>query len=246
MIGLRGDGRTALLLWAVSAALIALPLARHPARLVLNLLPYTVLFALAYWALGRWAPPRAAGAALLALAVVCIVPAYGDDRTVPVAANARIDSPVLWSVTLQNPDQAVANLVRLPRLPDGTVEPRTVVARLDRDYRGAARLLAWVNGVELGTLEPLAMGTGGVSYDEVGTPVPAAVLALRPITEVVLRQSAPDPSLRIVTYAFWAGATLGADASWFFDGSSWHRGVVQPLSGFIVPGSWIVELQQRT
>jgi hypothetical protein len=228
-------------LWLLvgSALLIAAPTFHRPARLALNLLPYTVLFVLAWWGLGRAARPRARNACLLAVAVLCIVPARAGRARIEAPARARPDSPVLWSATLQHPDQAIRRFIRLPAGALARGVPYRLVVRLERAYRGPASLLATVNGVPLGRPAPMVMPGQGETTpadEDWGLPAPAAVLALRPITEVVITQDRPDPALRIITSAGWAGATLGPDAAWFFDGQAWHRGAVHPQSGEIVPG----------
>ena len=106
--------------------------------------------------------------------------------------------------------------------------------RLQDPYKGPARLLAEVNGVPLGSLHPAT--SGGDTAATLGLPVPSEVLARQGVTEIILRQDIPDRKLRIVIYREWAGTTLGVDASWFYDGATWRRGVVHALSGRIVPG----------
>ena len=220
-----------------SIALIAAPIVYYPARLVLNLLPYIVLFGVAWWILDRVARTRTRNLALLALAVLCIVPSYSDNRTIVGPAYARRDSPVLWSMTLQHPDQAILRHIRLPDSARLRGWQYRLLVRLERNYRGPARLLATVNGVPIGTVQPFFTKSAVEPFaGEWGVAVPPEVLALRPVTEIVIRQDTPDPELRTVIYSQWAGATLGVDAAWFFDGTEWHRGVVHPISGQMVPG----------
>ena len=223
-------------LWllSLSVVLMADALLEWPVRLVLNVLPFAVLFLVAWRMLRRIAQLRTVNLALCGICVVCVIPIYAESREFAAPVRARLESPVLWSMTLQHPDQAIGRYVRLPdNWPEEGVEYRLLV-RLQDQYEGPAKLLVAVNGVFLDALQP------GVSHgDSEGTlslPIPSAVLAQQGVTEIILRQDIPDRKLRIVIYREWAGATLGADAAWFYDGATWHRGVVHALSGRIVPG----------
>ena len=182
-----------------------------------------------WWVLRRVTQLWTVNLVLGVLCVTCLTPIYAETREFAAPVRARIDSPVLWSMTLQHPDQAIKRYLRLP---DGWQEEGAeyrVIVRMQDQYNGPARLLAEVNGVHLGALHPFDDANLRVS-------VPREVLAQRRIVEIILWQDIPDPKLRIVTYREWAGATLGADAAWFYDGATWHRGVVHALSGRIVPG----------
>ena len=124
-------------------------------------------------------------------------------------------------MTLQHPDQAIGRYIRLPdNWPEEGAEYRLLVRLQDR-YEGPARLLVEINGVPLGSLHPTT--SGGDTSATLGLPIPSEVLARQRVTEIILRQDRPDRKLRIVIYREWAGATLGADASWFYDGA--RRGI---------------------
>ena len=223
-------------LWllSLSLVLIAVPLWQWPVRLVLNLLPFAVLFLAGWWVLRRLAQPRTANLALGALCVGCVIPAYAEHTELAAPVRARVDSPVLWSMTLRHPDQAIGRYIRLrDDWQEAGVKYRLLV-RLQDPYKGPARLLAEVNGVSLGS--PYPTTSGGDTAATLGLPIPSEVLARQRVTEIILRQDRPDRRLRIVIYREWAGASLGANASWFYDGATWHRGVVHALSGRIVPG----------
>ena len=223
-----------LCLLSLSVVLIAVPLLQWPVRLTLNLLPFVVLFLAVWWILHRVAQPRTVNLALGALCVVCIVPAYAESREFRSPVLARLDSPVLWSMTLQHPDQAIGRYIRLPDNWQEEGKKYRLLVRLQDLYKGPARLLVEVNGVPLGSLHPTT--SGGDYGATLGLLVPSEVLARQRVAEIILRQDIPDRKLRIVVYREWAGATLGADAAWFYDGTTWHRGVVHALSGRIVPG----------
>ena len=221
-------------LFGLSMVFITVPLRHWPVRLALNLLPFSVLFLVVWWVLRRVAPPPRVNLTLGVLCVTCLTPIYAETREFAAPVRARIDSPVLWSMTLQHPDQAIKRYIRLP---DGWQEEGAeyrVLVRMQDQYNGPARLLAEVNGVHLGALYP----SRRFDFDDakLGVSVPRDVLAQRRIAEIILRQDTPDRKLRVVTYREWAGATMGADAAWFYDGATWHRGVVHALSGRIVPG----------
>ena len=223
-------------LWllSLSLVLIAVPLWQWPVRLVLNLLPFAVLFLAVWWVLRRVAQPRTVNLVLGVLCVGCVIPAYAEHTELPAPVRARIDSPVLWSMTLRHPDQAIRRYIRLTDDWQEKGMKYRLLVRLQDPYEGPARLLAEVNGVALGSLQPTI--SGGDGDGTLGLPVPSEILARQRVTEIIVRQDRPDAKLRIVIYREWAGATLGADAAWFYDGATWHRGVVHALSGRIVPG----------
>ena len=221
-------------LLSLSVVLIVVPLYQWPVRLILNLLPFTVLFLAVWWVLWRVARPRTVNLALGVLCIVCVMPAYAESRDFAAPVRARLESPVLWSMTLQHPDQAIGRYIRLPdNWPEEDAKYRLLVQLRDR-YGGPARLLVEVNGVPLGS--PQSLTSGGADGTTLGLLIPSEVLARQRVAEIILRQDRPDRKLRIVIYREWAGATLGADAAWFYDGATWHRGVVHALSGRIVPG----------
>ena len=86
-------------LWllSLSLVLIAVPLWQWPVRLVLNLLPFAVLFLAVWWVLRRVAQPRTVNLALGVLCVGCVIPAYAEHTELTAPVRARMDSPVLWS-----------------------------------------------------------------------------------------------------------------------------------------------------
>ena len=223
-----------LCLLGLSVVLIAVPLWQWPVRLALNLLPFTVLFLAVWWVLRRVAQPRTVNLALGVLCVGCVIPAYAEAREFAAPVRARVDSPVLWSMTLQHPDQAIGRYIRLPDNWQEEDAKYRLLVRLQDRYEGPAKLLAEVNGVPLGSLHPtISHGDGDGTLS---LPIPSEILARQRVVEIILRQNIPDRKLRIVIYREWAGATLGANASWFYDGATWHRGVVHALSGRMVPG----------
>ena len=226
-------------LWllSLSVVLMADTLLQWPVRLVLNLLPFAGLFLVVWWVLRRVVRPRTVNLALGVLCVVCVIPAYAESREFAAPVRARLDSPVLWSMTLQHPDQAIGRYIRLPGNWQEIGAKYRLLVHLQDPYAGPARLLVEINSVPLGSLHSL---DGGATL---GLSVPSDVLARQRITEIILRQDRPDRELRIVVYREWAGATLGADASWFYDGATWHRGVVHALSGRIVPGLPYIRLE---
>ncbi len=231
-------------LLSVSLILIAVPLWAWPVRLVLNLLPFAVLFLAVWWLLRRVAKPWIVNLTLSVLCVVCVLPVYAESREFVAPVRARVDSPVLWSMTLHHPDQAIKRYIRLPDNWQEDGKKYRLLVRLQDPYMGPARLLVEVNGVSLGTLNPT--NSHGDDDATLGLPIPNEVLARQRITEIILRQDRPDRKLRIVIYREWAGATLGADAAWFYDGATWHRGVVHALSGRMVPGLPHIWLDPRT
>ena len=97
--------------------------------------------------------------------------------------------------------------------------------------------------MDLGSLRPT--DSHGDTAATLSLPIPSEALARQRVTEIILRQDIPDRKLRIVIYREWAGATMGADAAWFYDGATWHRGVVHALSGRMVPGMPHIWLDSR-
>ena len=232
-------------LWLLSLSLILIAdvLLGWPVRFILNFLPFGILFLTVWWVLRRVAQQRTVNLALSVLCVACVIPAYAESREFAAPVRARVDSPVLWSMTLQHPDHAIKRYIRLPDDWQAAGMQYRLLARMQDPYKGPARLLAAVNGVPLGSLHPA--DSQGDTYATLGLTVPTEVLRGQDVTEIILRQDIPDRKLRIVIYRDWAGATMGPDAAWFYDGATWHRGVVHALSGRMVPGMPHIWLDPR-
>ena len=58
-----------------------------------------------------------------------------------------------------------------------------------------------------------------------------------------LNQVVPDRRQRIVAQRWPTGATLGAEASSFFDGTAWHTGTFDDATGEARAGIYILELR---
>ena len=93
--------------------------------------------------LRRVAQLRTINLVLGALCVGCVIPAYAEHTELAAPVRARMDSPVLWSMTLQHPDQAIGRYIRLrDDWQEAGVKYRLLV-RLQDPYEGAGEVARW-------------------------------------------------------------------------------------------------------
>jgi hypothetical protein len=229
------------LLLAGSLVAMAVPIVSSPVRLLLNLLPYALVFGAVWWTLARSVTPFLRNLLLATLALLCVAPAYRDDAVTRAAASSQLNSPVIWSSTLQHPAQAILVQLDQPAAPEGR---HRLTVWLAAEYRGTAKLTAEIGGAAIGTLRPRpADAEHDEDFTKLTADVPPGLLTARPTVDVVLRQDRPDASLRVITFRRPASRTLPERPSWFFDGERWHEGVVRPSDGIVVPGMPAVLLE---
>jgi hypothetical protein len=116
----------------------------------------------------------------------------------------------------------------------------TLTVPLTRDYSGPARILARVNDHDL--------GPGSIDGHLLHVAVPATVMAGQTRLTFELRASEPDPNLRIMAFRVQRGATMGAQASSYYDSvaQQWVAGTFNDGLGRPQPGIYILELSEST
>jgi len=164
----------------------------------------------------------------------------------PNITRGSLPSSMLQSIALQSPDQAIRLLLPLPRDP---AEEMMVRTSLDRPYRGNSRLNVSVNGIFVG--EMLPVGTVhrkpgvAISLEEIEVPFQTKIVGISKPMDIVLRQSIPDPALRITLWSSHLGSTYGSEAAWFANGSNWVRGIPSSRTGETsngIPIVWLVNI----
>lgn len=218
---------------AAGALFIAAALQRWPSRLAINLLGYALLAVPLVWLVQHRAGPGAARKAALVLAVFCFLPTNGDVRQPPVVERSAAGSPFRWSVGWPVDGWLLRHEIRLDRAAGG---PRDLWIPLAARYDGPARVHVSVNGRPLGEARP--------EGDSVRITLPADVLADETRLAIELRQEPRDPALRLLATRWAGGASLGHDASSFFDGERWRQGTLDDVAGRLQPGTYVLRLER--
>jgi len=154
---------------------------------------------------------------------------------IPIGTKSAMRSEKIWSITLQNPSQALRRIVPRPNI--GLAATARIRVALEDDYHGPSYFTARVNGVDFGRMFPegtqrgLSLGHGNLEliFDA------SAIYGLD-FVEINLRQPIPDPTLRVMVIGQARGAELGENSAFFDDGFQWLRGVPVARTGMIVWG----------
>jgi hypothetical protein len=224
---------TALHIALAGAGLIAAALQRTPSRLVLNLLVFAFVALPLWWVVQRRAGAPAAAKAAAILAVFAFYPTHLDLRQAPVTEQWRADSPFRWSVGWPSEEWVLRHEIQLR----GREEPRAgrpmrLTFLTAGPGNGPGQVFVTVNGQDLGPHRATRDRTLPID-------VPADLLAGRARLVVDLRQSPLDPSLRILAQRWAGGATMGAQASSFYDTRGWWPGTFNDLAGRQQPGMYL-------
>jgi hypothetical protein len=218
----------------VTGALVALPLLGQPARLTLTLYSYLLLAGVTWWVVRRGAGPRAATGAVAGLAGLCLVAACAQRPSMRFIEDWRPDSPYKWAVGWPTDTWRLRHTVHFDAPgPRGALRVRLFLAR---PYDGPARVFATVNGQEVSV---------GRTESELHVDVPAALAAGASDLDLVLRQSPPDPRLRLLATRWAEGASRGPAASSFGDGLTWQPGTFNDTLGRRQPGVLTLHVEAR-
>jgi len=216
-------------------------------RLAMNLVAGTTQIILAYLisaslGLGTRMQIRV----LLFFCIFSFIPLFLVFNEQPNITRGSLPSSMLQSITLQSPDQAIRLLLPLPRDP---AEEMMVRTSLDRPYGGNSRLNVSVNGIFVGEMLPVGTvhrKTGfAISLEEIEVPFQTKIVGISNPMEIILRQSIPDPALRITIWGSHLGSTFGSEAAWFANGSNWVRGIPSSRTGEIsygIPIVWLLNI----
>lgn len=203
-----------------SSAIVAVALARQPARLTLTLYCFVLVSGAAWWIVRRSGGAVAAASAVAGLTLLTVVASTAQYPSLRLLEDWHPDSPYRWSIGWPTEEWRVRHTVQLAApLPAKELRLRLFLAQA---YDGPARLYAAVNGHELGA----ANVTGEVHVD---VPLQYASGASR--LEFVLRQSPVDPRLRVLASRWTQGASLSATASGFFHEGVWLPGTFNDAAG---------------
>jgi hypothetical protein len=223
--------------WQVAVAggaLLVAGLQRAPQRLVLNLIGYALLSALAIWVAQRRGGSLAATRAAALVAVFAVVAATADRRAPLAVQSTRPASAVRWSVGWPDPLWVLRQEVLLSSAaqPPGMLEVPLATA-----YDGPAQVLVRANGVELGPMErdgPAALRLA----------LPPEVVGRAGSLVLELRQRPFDPEQRLIAQRWTAGATLGGAASSYFDGREWRPGTFDDEAGRRQDGVYVLQVKE--
>ena len=208
-----------------TGALVALPLLGQPARLTLTLSCYLLLAGVIWWVVRRGAGPRAAAGAVAGLAGLCLVAACAQRPSMRFIEDWRPDSPYKWAVGWPTAAWRLRHTVHFAAPgPRGALRVRLFLAR---PYDGPARVFATVNGQDVSVER---------TESELHVDVPAALAAGASDLDLVLRQSPPDPRLRLLATRWAEGASRGPTATSFGDGVTWQPGTFNDALGRRQPG----------
>ncbi len=234
--------------WLMMAAGIAtsIPIAGFtPSRLAMNTVAGSTQLVTARLLAGSFGlGPTGISRVTIWSAALSWVPLFGDIGKLPPVTRGTDTSPMLRTIALQYPDQGIRSLLPLPPNPGDRLRVRVT---LDRPYHGPARLIASVSGVSIGRMFP--MGTTRrepgfeLSFEEVEAAFSLSAVGASAPMEVVLRQSEPDPKLRVVVWGSDLGTVYGRDTAWLGSGTDWVRGIPLARTGIPADGVPVVWLQ---
>ena len=231
------DPRAAWRVLCGAAALLAVALARSPARLAVNLLGFALVGPALIWLVRRRAGSGPATRAGIAFALLALFPTHLDlprppERTVGVSGSA-----FRWTSGWPTDDWRLRHDISL----DTPLSTDVLQLWVQHDRGGEprpGRIGVSVNGIPVGELAPR-----GVDWYAVD--LPAAALSGQSELRFELWQVVPDRGQRLIAQRWAGGATLGSAASSYFDGRDWHSGTFDDALGAASPGIYVIELRGR-
>jgi hypothetical protein len=220
----------------VAAAVVLAAGLRHaPARLIVNLLGFLLLALPVLWLVRRRAGPAAAARAVVALAVFSFWPAPLNLSHPPLVQPVQPDAGLFWPVGWPGEEWVLRHQVQLEPPADGQAWELSIP--FAAPYRGPSRIFATLDGVALG---PARQNPIGATLD-----IPSSLMAGRMRLTLDLQARPVDPSFHLLAHPFVRGASLGADASEYFDGVAWQRGTFDVLAGQARPGVYLLRFSAK-
>jgi len=229
-----GDTRLAMRVLLITCVLLIAALLRAPHRLVVNLLGFALLGAPLVWLVRRRAGERAAAWAAIAFGVLVFTPTHLDVRAAPQRAEFDAESGFRWAVGWPDGEWVLSHQMVLAR-PLGNAALSLYVQRAGF-YSGAAAVEVTLNGERVGTLQ-------NREQDWLAVALPVRLTAGQTALLFELREDRLDPLLRLVAQRWSGGATAGAAASRYFDGTSWHGGTLNAATGRPEGGMYVLQLR---
>jgi hypothetical protein len=233
--GLRGQAVPWLAVFGL-ALVLAVALRASPSRAATNLLGFTLTAAPLAAAVQYRAGSGHATTAVALLGGLALASTGVDRRALPVLHYAQPLSPYRWTVNWPREGWLLRHDVLTPHPPSPT--GYQLVIQQDGDYRGSSKLLAAVNGHDLGQL---ARGDESTLVAD----IPPGLLDWQERASIELRLSPLDPAFRIVAQRWAGAASLDGAASSFFDGVAWRVGTYDAAAGQPRPGIYVLELRRR-
>lgn len=221
----------------VGLTLIVLFTAKTPARLTVNLVGFVAFAGPLWWLVQRGAGQRAATIAMSAVAVFAVVALTADRPTRQFIADWGAASPYKWSAGWPTAEWRLAQTISLPTGRDTPRGGYVLTMPLAQRYGGTSSVLFTVNGVEVGAAR-FVQDRSWLAVD-----VPTEGASADGDLRIEFRASPPDPALRILALRWTGGATMGAAASSYFDGSQWRAGTFNDAAGQAQLGVYVVRLE---
>ncbi len=193
---------------------------------------------LAWPGLGRVARGCIAAAAILAASL----PGMRTWEDPPRLERGDQASTRLWGISLPTPDVVIRRVVPVPDA--GQSGRLRLRVNLAAEYRGAAYIVATVNGTGIGPLLKEGESEGRSTVDGCREAFfDGVILGGTRTATVDLHQPVPDPDLRVAVFGTSRGASAKDGAAWTGTALGLTRGVSHPSDGRVRPGAPIVWLE---
>ena len=220
---------------AGAAVLLAIALARSPARLAVNLLGFSLIGSALLWLVRRRAGGAAAARAALAVTLLALHPTHLVLTRPPERALALPGSTYRWPVGWPTDAWRLRYDVSL-NAPLAAEVLELWVQHAEGAAQSPGRIAVSVNGTPMGALAPRGQ-------DWFALNLPSRALAGQTHLRIELWQEVADRRQRLVAHRWASGASLGAAASSYFDGLEWRTGTFDDSTGAARPGAYVIELR---
>ena len=221
-----------------AATVLAVSLARSPARAVVNLLGFALIGGVLLWVVARRANGPTVTRAALAFTLLALVPTHVNLPRPPERILAAPGSAFRWTVGWPTDDWRLRYEIALDR-PLSSDLLQLWAQHAEGAAQSPGRIGVLVNGAPIGELAP--RGQDWFALD-----LPASALAGQTHLRIELWQTVPDRRQRLLAHRWSGGATLGASASSYFDGRAWHTGTFDDAAGSPRAGAYVIELRGRS
>jgi hypothetical protein len=231
------DGLGAVRAAAVLGALFAIAVQRSPQRAFLNLVGFAALAVPLVWTVQRWRGGASATRAVLALGVLALASARVNlpPNVAFNIAEAKPASPFRWTVGFPSGEWTLRHEFLAGASHPPGYRPELLIP-LAAPYAGTSNVVVTLDGKQVTMLEGPARGF-------LHARLQPEWLALPGPRTLELRLLPPDPQFRLLAQRWTAGASLGPNASSYFDGVAWHSGTFNDLTGLAQPGIYVLQIR---